>query len=150
MQKIVDVFGKTSNQEKSIQDTWYGRVFVSENNSFIGVTDTKEELLFGTLTKDSIQMTKCRNDEVEDYDGIKEKRSFIGSIKTYIDGSKEENGIFQITCIPSEITREATELEHTYLETKIERAIHSLNEEGTILYQDFLQVQQSQKNNKTV
>ena len=146
MERIIDIYGYKTyfDQPYELEDTWFGRVVLKENQTFEGIVEdyyqTSKSMVFGTIGESSIELTQCTkgDDEVPYfYDAKEEDGRFYGDYFAKNPYVVIPLGECKLSVFPSEKTREYSETELKELKKEIIRFKHNLGEVGETLYQRF-------------
>lgn len=146
MERIIDIYGYKAyfDQPYQLEDTWFGRVILQENQTFEGIVEdyyqTEKTMVFGKIGESSIELTQCAkgDDEVPYfYDTKEEDGKFYGDYFAKNPYVVIPLGECKLSVFPSEKTRESSEEELKDLKKDIIRFKHTLGEVGETLYQRF-------------
>ena len=156
MKRIMDIYGHFANYDQAydLENCWYGRVIVKEDNTFLGYGESyygdENLVLFGDLSKDAIN-TYVFDETVSFaklYKCEKEDSKYYGTC-FFADGFLElELGECKLTVMDADKTRETTNEEIQMIEKETELLMTNLNETQRKIYNNL--VDMNYKNNKKI
>lgn len=148
MKKLVDIYGHYArfNEMYDIDDSWFGRVLIDDNNLFEGIVSdydqTSSYLVFGYMLDNSLRVIRCpRNNSelIREYDTLKEEEKYEGICSVINPTTSIPVGECMISLLPAEKTREITDYEIERLNNRIKDIKAEISPDSQEIYKSFKQ-----------